>query len=166
MSWWCGVQHDDAFLACSYCCNCSQAILLLWNSFVNCSSLSLLYFRWLCCHLICDLCCDFRNFFGGSFCIWKDTRVFDFELGFILYLRLFQHVKVTFDSSASVNTMMTIKIFITITTVTTTKFISRSHIRCLDVYYINIHKVRIVFVPFAADDVVIIFVFCRSKFLI
>jgi hypothetical protein len=67
---------------------------------------------------------------------------------------------------SKLNIMMTIKIFITITTVTTTKFISRSHIRCLDVYYINIHNVRNAFVPFDADDVVIIRDFCRSEFLI
>jgi hypothetical protein len=41
--------------------------------------------------------------------------------------------------------MMTIKIRITITTVMTTNFNSRSHNSCFDVYDNNIHKVRIVF---------------------
>jgi hypothetical protein len=41
------------------------------------------------------------------------------------YLRLFQHLKCIFDSSASVNMMITMNAYITITTVMTTKLISR-----------------------------------------
>jgi hypothetical protein len=61
--------------------------------------------------------------------------VCDFELVVIVffYLLLFQHVKCTFDSSASVNMMMTMNAYITITTVMTTKLISRSHNSCFDV---------------------------------
>jgi hypothetical protein len=29
LSWRCGVERHDAFLACSYCCNCAQAAMLL-----------------------------------------------------------------------------------------------------------------------------------------
>jgi hypothetical protein len=62
--------------------------------------------------------------------------------------------------------MMAMKVCITIATVMTAKFISRSHNSCLDVYYNNIHNVRNVFVPIDADDVVVICEFCRSEFLI
>jgi hypothetical protein len=62
--------------------------------------------------------------------------------------------------------MMTIKIFITITTVMSTKVIGRSLNSCLDVYYNNIHKVRNVFVPIDADYFVFICEFCRSESLI
>ena len=48
----------------------------------------------------------------------------------------------------------------------TTNFNSRSQNSCFDVYDNNIHKVRNIFIPFAADDVVIICEFCRSEFLI
>ena len=64
--------------------------------------------------------------------------------GFFLWL-LFQHVKCTFDSSASVNMMITTNVCITITTVMSTKFISRSRNSCLDVYDNIIDKVRNVF---------------------
>jgi hypothetical protein len=54
---------------------------------------------------------------------------------------LFQHVKCTFDSSASVNMMMTMNAYmitmnvcITIKTVMTKKFIGRSQNSCLVVY--------------------------------
>jgi hypothetical protein len=75
-------------------------------------------------------------------------------------------VKCTFDSSASVNMMMTMNACIRIATVMTTKFICRSHNSSLDLNDNNIHNVRNVFVPFDADDVVVIFEFCRSEFLI
>ena len=52
--------------------------------------------------------------------------------------------------------IMTMTIFITIAIEMMTKFISRSHNICLDVYDNNIHKVRNVFVTIDADDVVII----------
>jgi hypothetical protein len=62
--------------------------------------------------------------------------------------------------------MMTMNVCITIKTVMSTKFISRSHYICLDVYDNSIQNIGNVFVPFAAADVVIICVFCRSEFLI
>jgi hypothetical protein len=65
-------------------------------------------------------------------------------------------VKCTFDSSASVNMMITTNVCITITTVMSTKFISRSHDICLDVYCNIIHNIGNVFVSIDADDVVII----------
>jgi hypothetical protein len=52
--------------------------------------------------------------------------------------------------------MMTMNVCITITTVMSTKFISRSHDICLDVYCNIIHNIGNVFVSIDADDVVII----------
>jgi hypothetical protein len=75
-------------------------------------------------------------------------------------------VKCIFDSSASVNMMTTIKVCVTITTVMSTKFISRSHYICIDVDVNTVDTVRNVFVQFLADDVAIICEFCRSESLI
>ena len=61
---------------------------------------------------------------------------------------------------------MTMKIFITIVIVMMTKFINRCHNICSDVTDDNIHNVRMAFVPFDADGVVIICELCRSEFLI
>jgi hypothetical protein len=66
------------------------------------------------------------------------------NLWFFLCL-VFQHLKCTFDSSASVNMMMAMNVCITFATVMSTKFISHSHNSCLDVYDSSIHKVRNVF---------------------
>ena len=62
--------------------------------------------------------------------------------------------------------MMRMKIFITIAIVMMTKFMNRRHNSCRDENDDNIHNVRNAFVPFDADDVVIICEFCRSEFLI
>ena len=61
---------------------------------------------------------------------------------------------------------MRMKIFITIAIVMMTKFMNRSHNSCRDANDDNIHNVRNAFVPFDDDDVVIIFEFCRSEFLL
>ena len=61
---------------------------------------------------------------------------------------------------------MRMKIFITIAIVMMTKFMNRSHNSCRDENDDSIHNVRNAFVPFNADDVVIICEFCRSEFLI
>ena len=73
-------------------------------------------------------------------CVW-----FQYCGDFFCYLRLFQHVKCTFDSSASVNMMTTMNVCITITTVMSTKFLSRSHHSCLDVYDNSIQNIGNVF---------------------
>jgi hypothetical protein len=62
--------------------------------------------------------------------------------------------------------MTTMNVCITITTVMSTKFLSRSHHSCLVVYDNSIQNIGNVFVSIDADDVVIIFVFCRSEFVI
>ncbi len=143
-SCWCGVQHHDAFLACSYCCNCAEVTMLLAITKFVCrlqlaefvifllvmSSLVLRFVLW----FLEFLWRQFRQLKWYS-CVWFRTCG-----GCFLWL-LFQHVKCTFDSSASVNMMMTMNAYmitmnvcITIKTVMTKKFIGRSQNSCLVVY--------------------------------